>query len=288
MKSKSCLNQLKYFHVNNGLPPDLAHDLFEGFAIDIMNLLVTRYLRAKVFTFDDLNTVIQSFCYSEIDKKNKPQTIKVTSIANLKVKQTACEMWNLIRLFPLMAGTFMSETDPAWLIYLQFLHISERLCSSMFSHGDLVYLQSLIDEFFPEFLAVFGGEYDHKPKGHFLHYPKMIEIFGPLVKTFRSETKHSYFKSCLALNKNRKNIIQSMAKRHQMFMVLSYSKVKLLEHKTPKCITSQEKTLKEFNVVEQEVIRQHFVVEDSDLIIPCKAVEFEGQRYSTGEAVIIT
>ena len=195
MKSKSCLNQLKYFHVNNGLPPDLAHDLFEGFAIDIMNLLVTRYLRAKVFTFDDLNTVIQSFCYSEIDKKNKPQTIKVTSIANLKVKQTACEMWNLIRLFPLMAGTFISETDPAWLIYLQFLHISERLCSPVFSHGDLVYLQSLIDEFFPEFLAVFGGEYDHKPKGHFLHYPKMIEIFGPLVKTFRSETKHSYFKS---------------------------------------------------------------------------------------------
>ena len=44
MKSKSCLNQLKYFHINNGLPPDLPHDLFEGFAIDIMNLLVTRYL----------------------------------------------------------------------------------------------------------------------------------------------------------------------------------------------------------------------------------------------------
>ena len=79
-----------------------------------------------------------------------------------------------------------------------------------------------------------------------------------------------------------------MAKRHQMFMVLSYSKVNLLEHKTPKCIKSQEKTLKEFNAVEQEVIRQHFIVEDNDLIIACKAVEFEGQRYSTREAVIIT
>ena len=76
MKSKPCLNQLKYFHVNNGLPLDLAHDLFEGFAIDIMNLLVTRYLRAKVFRFDDMNKIIQSFCYSEIDKKNKSQVIK--------------------------------------------------------------------------------------------------------------------------------------------------------------------------------------------------------------------
>ena len=43
-----------------------------------------------------------------MDKKNKPQTIKVTSTANLKVKQTACEMWNLIRLFPIMVGTFIS------------------------------------------------------------------------------------------------------------------------------------------------------------------------------------
>ena len=63
----------------------------------------------------------------------------------------------------------------------------------------------------------------------------------------------------------------------------------LLEHKTPKCIISQEKTLKEFNAVKQEVIKQHyFVVENNDLIIACKAVEFEGQRYSTGEVVIIT
>ena len=39
---------------------------------------------------------------------NQPQVIKVTSAANLIVKQTACEMWNLIRLFPHMVGTFIS------------------------------------------------------------------------------------------------------------------------------------------------------------------------------------
>ena len=117
-----------------------------------MNLLVTIYLRTKVITYDNLNIVIHSFCYLEVEKKNKPQTIKVTSIANLKVKQISCEMWNLIRLFPLMVGTFILETDPAWLIYLQFLHISERLCSPKFSHGDLAYLQSLINEFFRSFL----------------------------------------------------------------------------------------------------------------------------------------
>lgn len=98
----------------------------------------------------------------------------------------------------------------------------------------------------------------------------MIEKFGPLVKTFRFEAKHAFFKSCLALNKNKKNI-QSMAKRHQIFMVLSYFKMNLLEHKTPKCIASQKK---KFERIQWQRIRD-FVVE-VDLIIACKAIEFEG------------
>ena len=63
-----------------------------------------------------------------------------------------------------------------------------------------------------------------KPKAHFIqHYPQMISRFGPLIKTLRFESKHSFFKSALALNKNRKNIFQSMAKKHQFWMYLHYS-----------------------------------------------------------------
>ena len=90
-----------------------------------------------------------------------------------------------------MVGTFISETDSAWLIYLLFLNISERLYCPKFSHEDLVYRQFLIDKFFPN--------------SHFLqHYPKIIEKFCPYVKSFRFEAKHPYFKSCLALKKKKK------------------------------------------------------------------------------------
>ena len=151
-----------------------------------------------------MNNAILSFSYSDIDQKNKPQVIKITLVANLNTKQTACGFMP-VRLFPIMVGSFVPQIDLAWLIYVQFLQISERLCSPKFSQGDLVLLQSLIYEFFPQFLDEFGENYDLKPKGHFLqHYPKMIEIFGPLVKTLHFEAKHSYFKSCLAGNKNRK------------------------------------------------------------------------------------
>ena len=46
---------------------------------------------------------------------------------------------------------------------------------------------------------------------------------GPLVKTLRFESKHSFFKSALTSNKNGKNIFQSMAKKHQSWMYLHYS-----------------------------------------------------------------
>ena len=54
--------------------------------------------------------------------------------------------------------------------------------------------------------------------------------------------------------KKNKQKIQSMAKQHQMFMVLSYFKVNLLEHETPNCITSQKRALKKFNAIEQDIL----------------------------------
>ena len=75
----------------NGLPPDLGHDLLESFAKDILNIVIVRCLQHKYFTIDDLNNVSLSFSYLGIDK-NKPRVIKTTSVANLNIKQTACEM----------------------------------------------------------------------------------------------------------------------------------------------------------------------------------------------------
>ena len=140
MKSNSYLNQMQHFHVVNGLPSNLGHDLLEGFAKDILNILIVRCLQQKYFTIDDLNNIILSFSYSDIVKKNKPHVIRTTSVANLNIKQTACEIWTLMRLFPIMVGSFVPQSDSSWLIYLQFLQITERLCSPKFSRGDLVFL----------------------------------------------------------------------------------------------------------------------------------------------------
>ena len=70
------LNYLNYFHVADGLSPDLAHDLFEGFAVDIVSNVIVSFVREGLFDLDGLNEIILNFAYSESDKNHKPQLVK--------------------------------------------------------------------------------------------------------------------------------------------------------------------------------------------------------------------
>ena len=63
----------------------------------------------KLFSLLELNNIIFVFQYAGIHKTKKPQTLKLISGINIKVKQTACEMWNLNRLLPLMIGEKVDE-----------------------------------------------------------------------------------------------------------------------------------------------------------------------------------
>ena len=125
------------------------------------------------------------------------------------------------------------------------------------------------------------------PKAHFLrHYPEMIGRFGPLIKILRFEAKHGYFKSLFNINKNRKIVFQSMAKRYQ-FMFLHYAQDNLLGHKKPHYFVSQEVPVQFFKGPIQAVIRESICLHGADLITKGYAVELNGQRYNTGEALLL-
>ena len=81
-----------FFHTVDGFPPDLAHVLFEGIAIDILINILGRLLESGRLTLDMLNDAIKGFEYCELDKQNKPQEFKAISSATFKIKETACEM----------------------------------------------------------------------------------------------------------------------------------------------------------------------------------------------------
>ena len=66
---RSPLNQLSFYHVcDMGLPPDVMHDLLEGYVPYKMKLMLTYYIKdAKLFSLKHVNGRIKSFKYGYMD-----------------------------------------------------------------------------------------------------------------------------------------------------------------------------------------------------------------------------
>ena len=185
----------------------LAHDLFEGFTVDIVSSVIASFIREGLFDLDGFNEIILSFAYSESDKNRKPQLLKVKPLNSLKVKQIAYEMWTLIRPLSLMIDSLIPLGNNVWSIYIEFVQIVEILCGTELTSIALLLLQDKIDTFFPKYMDFFPNVI-MKPKGQFLqHYPAMIKTFGPLIKTFRFESKNGYFKSTFQSKKSKRMFV---------------------------------------------------------------------------------
>ena len=78
----SSLNTLKYFHVTEGLIPDIMHDCLEGCVqYEVKELL--KYLSSNgILSVSTIQHLIQSFLYSGPDAKNQPSPITAATLAS--------------------------------------------------------------------------------------------------------------------------------------------------------------------------------------------------------------
>jgi len=73
VKNDSELNKLDFYHVTKGLPPCLAHDLFEGVVrYDLALLIKAMISPLGWFTVNFLNRRIEKFSYSTEERRDKP------------------------------------------------------------------------------------------------------------------------------------------------------------------------------------------------------------------------
>ena len=65
------LNYLQFYNVCDlGLPPDVMHDLLEGYVPYKTKLMLRHFIQEKdLFTLDELNTRIRNFRYGYMDTK---------------------------------------------------------------------------------------------------------------------------------------------------------------------------------------------------------------------------
>ena len=80
----------RYFHVTEGLVPDVMHDILEGVLPFELKELFKFLISEKQITVNELNNAIRSFPYTFVDAANKPNIIESSTLrsSDHSLKQT--------------------------------------------------------------------------------------------------------------------------------------------------------------------------------------------------------
>lgn len=95
---ESILNSCRYFHVVDGLVPDIMHDILEGTLQLTLRHLISYFIRdMKYFTLKDLNKRISSFNYGYADSRNKPSEISKNTFSSSDTLKQSGKHHRIIR-----------------------------------------------------------------------------------------------------------------------------------------------------------------------------------------------
>ena len=216
---------LTMFDITRSLPPDVSHDLLEGIVPVEIALSLGVMVSKGYFTLPWLNSVIRTFPYKFTDAYNKPHPIPENFAANGTIGGNATENWTLLRLLPVLIGSRVPRDESAWDLLMDLKEIVELCFSPAISEASVGYLASKIADHKFAFKQLFP-DVNFKPKHHFVeHYPQLIREFGPLVHmwTMRFEAKHSYFKRIVREARSFKNILMTLAEKHQLMVAYNLS-----------------------------------------------------------------
>ncbi|XP_031329105.1 uncharacterized protein LOC116160105 [Photinus pyralis] len=215
VKFDSVLNKCMFFHVcNPGLPPCLAHDVYEGVLQCDFMLCLNNLIAKKYFTYDYFNDKIQKIRFISESKYENIPTIKKSE----KLPGNASENCRILQIFPFALHELSFEDEPAWEMLLKLREINLLLMAPKLSVIHIAHLRLMIYDYIELRTTLFSNT-PLRPKHHYLkHYPFLIKKFGPLkhLWTLRFESKHLYFKNVLKHSPNFKNVLHTLSERHQL------------------------------------------------------------------------
>ena len=93
----SILNTSRFFHVTEGLVPDIMHDVLEGCLAYEVKELLKYFINNSIMTLPELNHIMASFPYTGPDSRNKPTPLSSTVLTSSdhNLKQTGMCMLTL-------------------------------------------------------------------------------------------------------------------------------------------------------------------------------------------------
>ena len=86
----SVLNTSRYFHVTEGLVPDVMHDVLEGVLPLEVKELIKYLISSKSISLSEINEAVESFAYAGPDAHNKSTPIAYSTLTSRdhSLKQT--------------------------------------------------------------------------------------------------------------------------------------------------------------------------------------------------------
>ncbi|KAK0131259.1 Sterile alpha motif domain-containing protein 3 [Merluccius polli] len=277
--------KLEHFHFITGYPPDILHDLFEGIIPRELALCLDVFVKKKYFSVTELNDLIGQFPSVFPTGQASicgdcPQPLPKNFTTRKSIGGNAHENWALIRLLPLIVGCKIPLDEPAWQILLTLKDIVELVVAPVHSNQTIAYLESKISEHRHRLLDAFPAV-RLSPKHHFLeHYPRLIESFGPLVGywTMRFEAKHSFFKRIVRHTTNFRNVLLSLATKHQLMLAYHLQETGA---KPILCVTKLSSVpIEVLHVQIQETLRK--ALPTVTVVQLSHAVSYRGMKYSVG------
>jgi hypothetical protein len=219
VKTDCLLNSLSHFHCFlPGLPPCVAHDLFEGVIQYDLAFLIHEFADKKQEYYDFLNITFTSIAKETRAGVSFPKLDKKMT----KLPGKAYENYKFLLLLPYVTfGLHLDRDVPAWKMFLCLLVIVRIICAFSVTEGQIILLESTIAEYF--FYRAIATQTPLRPKHHYLcHYPMLIRYFGPLRYwwTLRFEAVHQFYKRSQTSAKNYINVTKSLCHRRQLRQVL--------------------------------------------------------------------
>ncbi len=283
VRGKSPLCDLSYYHVIDGLPSCVWHDIFEGVACDLFQAVILKLVDEQITTLEEFQSLVNNFAFADPDKANRPFFV---GVKKFKVKFTQAKMWCFCRTFPFILGPKVPEGNKAWGVVLDLLNCLDHICSPCLSEARITYMGTLIEDFLNEYVAVFPDA-TIKPKHHYMvHYPDQYRKVGPLAHcgTQRFEAKHNEHKEVIYRTKNRKNICKTVADRHQTRQALIHSAPLILNAGLYKITNARVTHIRLFERNVQQLVEP--LLEESEVPEGTR-VKVDGVDYSIGSVVIL-
>jgi hypothetical protein len=208
------------FHATENYIVDAMHDWLEGICkYDTAAILNNLIYSKEMFSLEVLNRRMAYFSYGHLDTKHKPIPFEKDKLKKGAIKMSAAEMLCFIRYAPLIIGNIVTPKTKSWKLLILLRNILFIILAPEFPIGREDYLDYLICKHNALYMEI--SQKTLPPKFHLAtHYSRVIRESGPVVHYWcmRKEAKHKTSKEYCKVSCNRKDLLYSIAWKHQMIL----------------------------------------------------------------------